>query len=117
MSSSRHLNKIKWTDFSFSLEYDRRQELRFVKIIFVDPVFDIVTRDISATFVDKISEIGGTLGLLTGFTIITAVEILYFAAKIVIGFFNINWSNHSNQIDVKPKDKPMIELDSNQKKK
>ena len=89
-----------------------------MKIRFVDPIFDIVTRDISATFVDKISEIGGTMGLLTGFTIITAVEIVYFATKIIIGLFNINWSNHSNnQIDVQPKDKPMIELDSNQKNK
>ena len=83
-----------------------------MKIRFVDPVFDIVTRDISATFVDKISEIGGTMGLLTGFTIITAVEIVYFAAKIIIGFFNVTWSNTSNnQIDVQPKDKSMIELD------
>ena len=87
-----------------------------MKIRFVDPVFDIVTRDISATFVDKISEIGGTMGLLTGFTIITAVEIVYFAAKIIIELLNINWPNHSNnQIDVQPKVNSMIELNSNQK--
>ena len=112
------MKKIKQTDFIYSLGYDRRQGLRFVKIIFVDPVFDIVTRDISATFVDKISEIGGTMGLLTGFTIITAVEIVYFAAKIIIGLFNINWSNHSNnQIDVQPKVNSMIEVNTNAKNK
>ena len=89
-----------------------------MKIKFVDPVFDIITRDISATFVDKISEIGGTLGLLTGFTIITAVEIVYFAAKIIIELFNINWSNHSNnQIDVQPKVNSMIEVNTNAKNK
>ena len=31
-----------------------------------------------------LSAIGGTMGLLTGFSIISAVEILYFATKIFI---------------------------------
>ena len=38
---------------------------------------------------DMISEIGGTMGLLTGFSIITAVEIVYFATKIVIEIFSV----------------------------
>ena len=38
--------------------------------------------DRSAKFVDMLSAIGGTMGLLTGFSIISGVEILYFAAKI-----------------------------------
>ena len=33
--------------------------------------------------VDMLSAIGGTMGLLTGFSIISAVEILYFAGKII----------------------------------
>ena len=40
--------------------------------------------DTAAKFEDKLSAIGGTMGLLTGFSIISAVEILYFIAKIVI---------------------------------
>ena len=39
--------------------------------------------DRAAKFVDMLSAIGGTMGLLTGFSIISGVEILYFAAKIV----------------------------------
>ena len=36
----------------------------------------------AAKFVDMLSAIGGTMGLLTGFSIISGVEILYFATKI-----------------------------------
>ena len=33
---------------------------------------------------DQLSAIGGTMGLLTGFSLISAVEILYFLGKIVL---------------------------------
>ena len=39
-------------------------------------------------FVDILSAIGGTMGLLTGFSIISGVEILYFAAKFLSKIFN-----------------------------
>ena len=32
---------------------------------------------------DQLSAIGGTMGLLTGFSIISAVEILYFMARLL----------------------------------
>ena len=44
-------------------------------------------QDRKAEFVDKLSAIGGTMGLLTGFSIISGVEIIYFALKIVFRFF------------------------------
>ena len=61
--------------------------MRFVKIKFDAPVFDKVTKDRSAKFVDQLSAIGGTMGLLTGFSIISGVEIGYFAFKIALGYF------------------------------
>ena len=45
-------------------------------------IFDKITKDRAAKFVDMLSAIGGTMGLLTGFSIISGVEILYFAVKI-----------------------------------
>ena len=48
------------------------------------PTFDKITKDRAAKFVDILSAIGGTMGLLTGFSIISAVEIIYFALKIII---------------------------------
>ena len=46
-------------------------------------MFDRVTKDRSAKFVDMLSAIGGTLGLLSGFSIISGVEIVYFAIKVI----------------------------------
>ena len=44
----------------------------------------IVTKDQAAKFVDKISAIGGTMGLLTGFSIISGVELLYIGLRIAL---------------------------------
>ena len=65
-----------------------KKKLKFVKIIFDTPIFDRITKDKSAKFVDKLSAVGGTMGLLTGFSIISGVEILYFAFKIALGYVN-----------------------------
>lgn len=73
-------------DFYYLLEYENKQKnLRFVKIYFDTPVFDKVTKDRAAKFADMLSAIGGTMGLLTGFSMLSAVEIIYFAGKIIIG--------------------------------
>ena len=66
--------------------------LQYVRIFFDTPTFDRITKDRAAKFEDMLSAIGGTMGLLTGFSIISGVEILYFAAKISIGFL---WKKES----------------------
>ena len=55
-----------------------------MRIYFDTPTFDRIERDRAAKFVDMLSAIGGTMGLLTGFSIISGVEILYFVTKIVL---------------------------------
>ena len=60
--------------------------MRFVRIYFNTPTFDRITKDRAAKFVDMLSAIGGTMGLLTGFSIISAVEIVYFGVKMI---FNV----------------------------
>ena len=70
------------------LDYDWKNKLRFVRIYFDTPTFDRITKERSAKPVDMLSAIGGTMGLLTGFSIISAVEILYFAAKIIWKMLN-----------------------------
>ena len=64
------------------LDYEWKNNLRYVRIFFNTPTFDRITMEDAAKFVDMLSAIGGTMGLLTGFSIISGVEILYFAAKI-----------------------------------
>ena len=58
-----------------------------MRIYFDTPTFDRITKDRSAKFVDMLSAIGGTMGLLTGFSIISGVEILYFAFRIIVEMF------------------------------
>ena len=57
--------------------------MHYVRIYFDTPTFDRIKKDRSAKFVDKLSAIGGTMGLLTGFSIISGVEILYFLIKFI----------------------------------
>ena len=73
--------------YEFSLDssnYRWRNKLRYVRIYFDTPTFDRVTKDRAAKFVDMLSAIGGTMGLLTGFSIISGVEIIYFGVKIIL---------------------------------
>ena len=66
------------------LEYNPEDNMRYVKIVFdVEPYYDRVIKDRAAKPVDMLSAIGGTMGLLTGFSIISGVEIFYFGIRII----------------------------------
>ena len=65
-------------------DYEWKNNLRYVRIYFDTSTFDRITKDRAAKFEDMLSTIGGTMGLLTGFSIISGVEILYFAGKIIL---------------------------------
>ena len=55
-----------------------------VQIYFDTATYDQIERDKKMTLTAQIGLIGGTMGLLTGFSILSGVEILYFAAKLVM---------------------------------
>ena len=65
-------------------------QLRYVRIFFDSPTFDRITKDRAAKFVDMLSAIGGTMGLLTGFSIISGVEILYYFAQFIFDLIFAN---------------------------
>ena len=70
-----------------NLEYEmERTKLKYVKIQLGSDVFDRIKMDSAAKFVDMLSAVGGTMGLLTGFSIISGVEILYFCIKMIVGY-------------------------------
>ena len=60
-----------------------KTKLHWVKIYFDTPTFDRITKDEKANFETKLSAIGGTMGLLTVFSLISGVEIVYFTCKIL----------------------------------
>ena len=71
----------------FLLEYrpNLNEELKFVLLKFdVNAYYDRTIKDRAAKPVDMLSAIGGTMGLLTGFSIISGAEIIYFAVKLVL---------------------------------
>ena len=59
-------------------------DLQLVSIYFDTPGYDEITKDTAAKFVDRLSAIGGTFGLLTGFSLISGVEILYFLVNFLL---------------------------------
>ena len=67
-----------------------RTNFTVVRIYFDTPTFDKITKDEKVKFVDMLSAIGGTMGLLTGFSIISGVEILYYVAQFL---FSLMFSN------------------------
>ena len=72
--------------------------LRSVKIVFdVRPYYDRVIKDRAAKPVDMLSAIGGTMGLLTGFSLISGAEIVYFAVKIILGGICKGCNKRSNK--------------------
>ena len=59
-----------------------------MRIYFDTPTFDRITKDEKANFETKLGAIGGTMGLLTGFSIISGVEIVYFVVKMALNVIN-----------------------------
>ena len=55
--------------------------LKLVKIYFDTATYDEIKRDVKVTLEAQLGLIGGTMGLLTGFSILSGVEIIYYAIK------------------------------------
>ena len=72
--------------------------LRYVRIYFDATTFDKIYKDSAAKGVDILSAIGGTMGLFTGFSIISAIEILYFVLKMILSAnsVKIKYGNEKN---------------------
>ena len=56
--------------------------LELVQIYFNTATYDDVVKDVKVTLEAQLGLIGGTMGLLTGFSILSGVEIIYFAIKL-----------------------------------
>ena len=55
--------------------------LKLVQIYFDTATYDEIKRDVKVTLEAQLGLIGGTMGLLTGFSILSGVEIVYFITK------------------------------------
>ena len=62
--------------------------LQVVQIYFGTATYDEIVNDVSVSLGDQISAIGGTMGLFAGFSILSAVEVLYFMLKFLFSLMS-----------------------------
>ena len=55
-----------------------------IQIYFDTATYDEIEKDVTVTLEAQLGLIGGTMGLLTGFSILSGVEILYYVIKFFI---------------------------------
>ena len=60
--------------------------MKLVQIYFDTATFDEIERDEKVKFTAALSLIGGTMGLLTGFSIISGIEVVFFLVKLISTF-------------------------------
>ena len=63
-----------------------KSKLHLVQIYFETATFDNIERDKKIKSEAQLSLIGGTMGLLTGFSIISGVEIIFFLFRSAVMF-------------------------------
>ena len=61
-----------------------QERFKFVDIVFKTPTFDLITKDAKTNLVNQIAMFGGTLGLFTGFSILSGIELFYFTLKMIL---------------------------------
>ena len=60
--------------------------LQVIQIYFDMATYDKIERDVKVTINAQLGLIGGTMGLLTGFSILSGVEIIYYLARLFMSF-------------------------------
>ena len=66
---------------NFLLGSSNEADIYFIEIFFDTSTYDKVEQDKKMTLEAQLGLIGGTMGLLTGFSILSGVEIIYYAVR------------------------------------
>ena len=61
-----------------------KPRVRFINIYFGTATYDEIAKDEKVTTEAALGLIGGTMGLFTGFSILSGIEILYYAFRFVL---------------------------------
>ena len=73
--------------------------LELISIYMDSSTFDQIEKDKKVTLETQLGVIGGTMGLLTGFSILSGIEIIYYICKLVVRFRNSKKVEESVFID------------------
>ena len=71
-------------------------KLKLVQIYFKTATYDEIERDVKVTLEAQLGLIGGTMGLLTGFSILSGVEIIYYCIKFFMSLRTLRKDLHMN---------------------
>ena len=77
----------------FFVDTSVNSEPQLVEIYFDTATYVEIEKDRKVTLEAQLGVIGGTMGLLTGFSLISGLEILYFVIKILAGI----WKRKENK--------------------
>ncbi len=58
-----------------------KSNIAVVSVIFNSDVGHRITKDVSTTWYDILSSVGGTLGLCTGFSVLSLFELFYYLGR------------------------------------
>ena len=77
-----------WGEWWLSMNMKHpRDNLVEVGIFFRDPFYVMIERDMRITELDFVSNIGGLMGLLMGFSFISLIELLYHVCLTLLNIF------------------------------
>ena len=90
----RQVNSVSFSEVSLicsCLSFCKGEEqppstLKLVQIYLDTATFDEIERDEKVKFTAALGLVGGTMGLLTGFSIISGIEVVFFLVKLISPF-------------------------------
>ena len=78
------LQRIILNDFPSSVGQRNYSEFDIFHIYLDTSTYDEIERDIRNSFEDQLGVLGGTMGLFTGFSVLSGVEIIFYLAKLFV---------------------------------
>ena len=68
----------------FQVGEEQYRKLDIFHIYFDSATYDMIERDVKNSLEDQLGVLGGTLGLFTGFSILSGVEIAFYLGKMFL---------------------------------
>ena len=81
----KNISKLNF--YLFTAKEKPYSPLQLIQIFFNTATYDKIDRDVKITIEAQLGVIGGTMGLLTGFSLLSAVEVIFFAAKYFMSLY------------------------------
>ena len=80
----RKTNQTNLISFKLNFPAGKRNysKLDIFQIYLDSSTYDEIERDVKNSFEDQLGVLGGTMGLFTGFSILSGVEIIFFLVKL-----------------------------------